>query len=100
MTGQPGLDVSIFDMIIETGDVQARLQLVVELAGLLNDAEAPESERNCVVPSVLKLAADPVKDVRRLLAETVVAAKDLHGDILFSIVADDDDIALPFLAQT
>ncbi|HTN95608.1 MAG TPA: DUF2336 domain-containing protein [Nordella sp.] len=100
MTGQPGLDVSIFDMIIETGDVQARLQLAVELAGLLNDAEAPESERNCVVPSVLKLAADPVKDVRRLLAETVVAAKDLHGDILFSIVADDDDIALPFLAQT
>lgn len=100
MTGQAGLDVSIFDMIIETGDVQARLQLAVELAGLLNDAEAPESERDCVVPSVLKLAADPVKDVRRLLAGTVVAATDLHGDILFSIVADDDDIALPFLAQT
>lgn len=100
MTGQPGLDVSIFDMIIETGDVQARMQLAVELAGLLNDAEAPENERNCVVPSVLKLAADPVKDVRRVLAETVIAAKDLDGDILFSIVADDDDIALPFLAET
>lgn len=100
MTGQPGLDVGIFDMIIETGDVQARMQLAVELAGLINDAEAPESERACVVPSVLKLAADPVKDVRRVLAETVTTAKDLHGDILFSIIADDDDIALPFLAET
>lgn len=100
MSGQPGLDVSIFDMIIETGDVQARLQLAVELAGLIKDVAAPEHERACVVPSVLKLAADPVKDVRRVIAETLVATKDLHGDILFSIIADDDDIALPFLAST
>lgn len=100
MTGQPGLDVSIFDMIVETGDVQARLQLAVELGGLLNDAAAPENERDCVVPCVLKLAADPVKDVRRVLAESLIAAKDLNGDILFSIIADDDDIALSFLAET
>lgn len=100
MNGQPGLDVSIFDMIVETGDVQARLQLAVELAGLVNDAEAPEAERDCVVPCLLKLASDPVKEVRRVLAEALVGAKELHGDLLFSIVADDDDIALPFLAET
>ncbi|QIG51575.1 DUF2336 domain-containing protein [Nordella sp. HKS 07] len=100
MKGQPGLDVSIFDMIVETGDVQARMQLAVELAGLVNDAEAPENERDCVVPSLLKLASDPVKEVRRVLAETLVTARYLHGDILFSIVADDDDIALAFLAET
>jgi len=100
MKGQPGLDVSIFDMIVETGDVQARMQLAVELAGLISDAEAPENERDCVVPSLLKLASDPVKEVRRALAETLVTARYLHGDILFSIVADDDDIALRFLAET
>lgn len=100
MKGQAGLDVSIFDMIVETGDVQARMQLAVELAGLINNAEAPENERDCVVPSLLKLASDPVKEVRRVLAEALVTARDLHGDILFSIIADDDDIALTFLAET
>ena len=100
MIGQPGLDVSIFDMIIETGDAQARIQLAAELARLTSDAEAPESERECVVPTLLKLATDPVKDVRRVLAESLVLASDLHGDILFSIIADEDDIALPFLAAT
>src|SRR4051812_49287839 len=98
MAGQPGLDVSIFDRIIETGNAQARIQLAVELARLAGDAEAPESERECVVPALLKLATDPVKDVRRVLAESLVSADDLHGDILFSIIADEDDIALPFLA--
>jgi len=100
MTGQPGLDVSIFDTIVETGDAQARMQLAVELARLTGDPQAPENERECVVPTVLKLAADPVKEVRRVLAEILASASDLHGDILFSIIADEDDIALPFLAAT
>jgi uncharacterized protein (DUF2336 family) len=43
---------------------------------------------------------DPVKDVRRALADELIGVADLHGDILFSIIADDDDIALPFLAAT
>lgn len=100
MTGQPGLDVSIFDMIVETGDAQARIQLAVELARLIADAEAPESERSCVVPTVLKLVVDPVKEVRRALADGLISTADVNGDILFSIIADDDDIALPFLAAT
>jgi uncharacterized protein (DUF2336 family) len=100
MSSEPGLDVSIFDTIIETGDVQTRLQLAMELARLIADPDAPESERKCVVPAVLKLATDPVKDVRRVLAHGLVGVSDLHGDILFSIIADDDDLALPFLAAT
>jgi uncharacterized protein (DUF2336 family) len=100
MSGQPGLDVSIFDTIIETGDVQARTRLALELAGLIGSPGAPESERSCVVPTVLKLAIDPAKDVRRALADQLVGIADLHGDILFSIIADEDDIALPFLAAT
>jgi uncharacterized protein (DUF2336 family) len=100
MTGQPGLDVSIFDKIIETGDAQARMQLAVELARLTSDRKALENERQCVIPTLLKLASDPVKDVRRILAESLVSVDDLHGDVLFSIIADDDDIALPFLAST
>ena len=100
MSGQPGLDVSIFDTIVETGDAQTRVQLAVELARLINDPQAPENERSCVVPTVLKLTTDPVKEVRRALADGLVGVQDLDGDILFSIIADDDDIALPFLAAT
>jgi uncharacterized protein (DUF2336 family) len=100
MSGQPGLDVTIFDTIIETGDAQARIQLAIELARLTGDRQAPESERHCVIPAMLKLAVDPVKEVRRALADGLVVVEDLHGDILFSIIADDDDIALPFLAAT
>ena len=100
MSGQPGLDVSIFDRIVESGDAQARIQLARELAFLISDPKSPASERSCVVPTVLKLATDPVKEVRRTLVDGLVGAKDLDGDILFSIMADDDDIALPFLAAT
>src|SRR5262249_24965966 len=100
MSDQPGLDVSIFDTVIETGDAQARIRLALDLAGLIGSPGAPESERNCVVPTVLKLATDPVKDVRCALADKLVGAADLNGDILFSIIADEDDIALPFLAAT
>ncbi|MGE0006691.1 MAG: DUF2336 domain-containing protein [Parvibaculaceae bacterium] len=100
MSGQPGLDVTIFDAVVETGDAQARIQLAVELARLIGDPQAPENERSCVVPTVLKLATDPVTEVRRALVDGLVGVRDLHGDILFSIIADDDDIALPFLAAT
>lgn len=100
MSGQPGVDVSIFDTVIETGDVQARIRLALELAGLIGNPRTPESERSCVVPMVLKLATDPAKDVRRALADKLAGVVDLHGDILFSIIADDDEIALPFLAAT
>jgi uncharacterized protein (DUF2336 family) len=74
--------------------------LALELAGLIGNPQAPEGERDCVVPTVLKLATDPVKDVRRALAEKLIGVADLHGDILFSVIADDDDVALPFLAAT
>ena len=52
-------------------------QLAVELARLINDPQAPENERSCVVPTILKLTADPVKEVRRTLADALVGVRDL-----------------------
>ncbi len=49
---------------------------------------------------VLKLAVDPVADVRRVLAGAFAPVKNLNADIVFSIISDDDEIALPFLAET
>jgi uncharacterized protein (DUF2336 family) len=95
-----GLDTSIFEDVIEGGPPEQRLVLARQLASFLVRDDVPAGEREQVVPVVMKLAVDPVADVRRSLAEALVAAPELHADILFSIISDDDEIALPFLAQT
>jgi uncharacterized protein (DUF2336 family) len=97
---EAGLDTSVFDAVIEKGGPDARRQLAEQLARLLLDAAAPEAEKKAVVPSLLKLAVDPVADIRRALAERLAPAAGLPADLVFTIVADSDDIALPFLAET
>ncbi len=95
-----GLDISIFMQVIENGDADQRAQLAAQLALFLNKADVPASEREQVVPAVLKLAVDPVVMVRKTLAGGLVGLANLHADILFSIISDDDELALPFLAAT
>ena len=102
LTDQPasGLDTSIFLEVIDNGTAAQRLVLAIQLGAFLADATVPEAERNQVVPVVLKLAVDPAADVRRSLADGLCAVADLNADIVFTIVSDEDDIALPFLAAT
>jgi uncharacterized protein (DUF2336 family) len=100
MSEPAGLDVSVFEALIESGSVEARCQLARELAQLTCKSDTPEAERNCVIPSILKLAVDPVADVRRTLATGLAGCANVHADIVFSIIADDDEVALPFLAAT
>jgi uncharacterized protein (DUF2336 family) len=95
-----GLDVSILAAVLDVGDVEARITLGRQLATLLADDEAPFLEREQVVPIVLKLTVDPSRQVRSVLASELVSEPKLHQDIVFSIIADDDDISLPFLSKT
>jgi uncharacterized protein (DUF2336 family) len=97
---KPSLDTSVFYEIIESGDTVARIKLAVQLSAFVADGENSEGERNQVVPVILKLCVDPVREVRQTLVNGFVGVKDLHPDIVFSIIADDDDIALPFLHAT
>ena len=97
---KPGLDTTVFTDVIENGDVVARVKLAAQLVALLSAEGASKSECVQVVPVVLKLSVDPVKEVRRTLVSGLVGLLNLHADILFSIIADDDDLALPFLAVT
>jgi len=92
------LDVSVFNAVIEWGDAGARLALARQLAAFMVARETPPEDREAVTAPVLRLLMDKEKEIRATLAEGLRAAKDLHPDIVFSIVADDDDIALPFLA--
>jgi uncharacterized protein (DUF2336 family) len=95
-----GLDVSILSAVLEEGDIDARIKLAKQLAVLLADEETPFLEREQVVPILLKLTVDPAREVRVVQATELVTEPKLHADIVFSIIADDDDISLPFLAQT
>ena len=95
-----GLDTSVFLDVIENGDAAQRVQLAGQLAAFLANDETSELERWQIVPVALKLVVDPVTDVRRAFAEGVTDVASLHADILFSIISDDDDIALPFLSAT
>ena len=95
-----GLDTSIFMHVIENGDAEQRTQLSHQLAGFLAKEDVAAAEREQVVPVVLKLAVDTVVQVRKALADGLVNVEKLHADILFSIISDDDEIALPFLSAT
>ncbi len=96
----PSLDTTVFNTVIESSNVGSRSKLAVQLAAFLADPETTDIDRNQVVPIVLKLTVDPVKDVRRALVEALTSIENLHADIVFSVIADDDDIALPFLNLT
>lgn len=95
-----GLDVSVFDTVIEQSGAEGRAALAERLAGLLADPETSALERQQVVPVILKLAVDPIRKVRETLVAQLTPIEDLHGDIVFALIADDDDLALPFLRNT
>jgi uncharacterized protein (DUF2336 family) len=103
MTLEPsfcGLDDQVFMAVIAEGTTAQRIELAAQLAAFLGREDAPQKERDQVVPAVLKLTADPVAEVRRALADGLVPLATLNADLLFAVIADDDEIALPFLAQT
>jgi len=93
------LDVSIFEMVLEGGDVSARLRLVDELAQLAASPSAPQAERESIQPVLARLTHDPVWELRRFLAEKLVEAKELSDEVVFGIAGDDPEIALNFLAR-
>jgi uncharacterized protein (DUF2336 family) len=94
-----GLDISVLTEVLEVGGVEARIALARQLAGLLADPDAPRIERQQVIPVILKLTVDAAIDVRMTLAQELLSVMDLPGDVLFAVIADEEDVALPFLAQ-
>lgn len=95
-----GLDDRVFMEVIHAGDSAQRIELATQLAAFLGREDAPQKEREQVIPAVLKLSTDPVVEVREALSRGLVGHATLNADVLFSIVSDDDEIALPFLSLT
>ncbi len=94
------LDANLFMEVVEGGTVEQRKNLAAQLADFLGDPATSEAERALVAPVVLRLAVDAVPDVRKTLADRLVQLASLHADILFTLISDEDSIALPFLAAT
>jgi uncharacterized protein (DUF2336 family) len=95
-----GLDVDVLLEVLEAGDAAARVALARQLGSHLADPDTPEIEREQVSPVLLKLAADPERDVRLALNEELVTVSTLSADVVFALISDDDDLALPFLSVT
>ncbi|MFO1033095.1 MAG: DUF2336 domain-containing protein [Hyphomicrobiales bacterium] len=94
------LDVAVFEAVIDNGGTEARSTLARQLATLLAAADTPAGEKEAVLPVMLKLAVDEELAVRRTVADELVTVADLNPDLLFCIVAGEDDLALPFLKAT
>jgi uncharacterized protein (DUF2336 family) len=86
-------------MVLEGGDLSARIRLADELAQLAASPVAPAAERDSIQPVLVRMAHDPVQEMRAFLAEKLVEAKELSDEVVFSIVADEPEIALNFLAR-
>jgi uncharacterized protein (DUF2336 family) len=96
----PSLDANVFDDVLMRGGADARKELARQLAAFLPTSKPGSKDRETVVAKLLKLAADPVIEVRESLARYLSETSPLEADIAFTIIADDDSIALPFLAST
>jgi uncharacterized protein (DUF2336 family) len=94
------LDVTVLEAVIDAGNVAARVALARQLCTLIAAEDTPEGERQAVLPIMLKLAVDEERAVRAVLAEELSTIAAAHADLLFCVIAGEDDIALPFLKIT
>lgn len=92
------LDVSIFENVMRSGNVADRLALTRQLCDLLNDPHSSVDECLQVMPIVAKLACDVDRHIRDIIANRLVKTDGLSADLIFAIVADEDDIAIPFIS--
>lgn len=93
------LDTTIFEMVLDNGDVGARLRLAAQLTELALNAQAPLAERMAIQPTLARLAQDSEREVRLFMARKLAAAPDLADEVVFGIIAGDPDAALGFIGQ-
>lgn len=95
-----GLDTHLLMGVIASGDVARRTRLARQAAAFLADKTAPAAEREQMTEVAIRLANDDDVEVRRTLASGLASNPLISADLVFTIVTDEDEIALPFLAVT
>jgi len=94
------LDTALFEAVIEHGTAEERRELALQLAALLATSDVSDADRAAVVPAVVALAVDPVRSIRAALAAALMGLESLDTEIVFAVVAGDDDLAVAFIAGT
>ena len=95
-----GLDIQVFMDVIACGDAARRTSLALQIARFMADPATPPGEREQVMPTARRLAADPDMAVRCAFAEELARFATLDADLFFTVASDDDEISLPFLAAS
>jgi uncharacterized protein (DUF2336 family) len=95
-----GLDIQVFMDVIACGDAGRRTSLAMQITRFLADPATPPGEREQVLPVARRLAADEDVAVRSAFVAELSQLPVLDADLLFTIVSDEEEIALPFLAAT
>jgi len=95
-----GFDSNSFDDVLMRGGADARKELARQLAAVLAHESKGSEQRSKAVDCVLKLAGDPLVEVRQSVAEFLSEVASLEAELVFTIIADEDDVALPFIANS
>ena len=90
------LDTTIFEQVIDHGPIEDRLALARQLCALVNDPETSAADRNAVMPAMMRLACDRDLGVREILHSDLAEPDGLSSDLVFALVADEDDLAVKF----
>lgn len=95
-----GIDIDFLMDVIVSGGPDCRIALALQIAQFIADPATPPGECEQVLPVACRLATDEDPGVRHALAEALVSHETLDNDLFFTIISDDEDIALPFLSWT
>jgi uncharacterized protein (DUF2336 family) len=95
-----GLDIQVFMDVIACGDADRRTSLALQIAHFLGDPASSPGEREQVLPTARRLAADHDVAVRSAFAGALAELPSLDADLFFTVVSDDEEVALPFLSAT
>ena len=94
------LEANSFDDVLMRGGADARKELARQLASVLAHEGKGSPERQKAVAHLMKLLTDPLCEVRQNVAELLSEVAPLEPDLVFTIIADEDDVALPFIANS
>ena len=93
-------EIACLEVGIENASPQQRIAAGRAIVKLLQSSNLPDDGQVVLSNLLLKLTVDPVATVRKEIVNSIKNLRGLSEDLVFSIISDDDELALPFLAVT
>ena len=94
------LDIGFLLDVAKDPEIYTRSKLTTQLTEFIADPETTESDIKAITPVLLVLADDKSGIVRRTLLGGIRELPDAPVDVVFALVADEDDIATEILRSS